>query len=237
MQIAGSCVLITGANRGIGAALVDAFLAAGAARIYAASREIKQDPRERVISVALDVTDETQIAAAAARCKDVQVLVNNAGVAKGHGVLRDRDTQAAHTEMAVNYFGTLSMSRAFAPLLKANGGGAIVNMLSILARVSLPSAASYAASKAAAYSLTQALRAELFSQRTLVIGVMPGFVDTEMAKDVKGPKLSSREVADAVLVGLQLGNEDIYPGAAADVAHALQHDAKSVERRFAAMPH
>ena len=142
---------------------------------------------------------------------------------------------AAETEMSVNYFGTLNMCRAFAPVLAHNGGGAIVNVLSILGRVNMPRVGSYSASKAAAFSLTQGIRGELASQRTLVIGVMPAFVDTAMASRITLPKLPPEAVADAILTALRDGVEDVYPGLAADIAAQLQKDGKAVERQFARM--
>jgi NAD(P)-dependent dehydrogenase (short-subunit alcohol dehydrogenase family) len=137
--------------------------------------------------------------------------------------------------MQVNYFGTLSMCRAFAPVLARNGGGAVVNVLSILSRVSTPRLASYAASKAAGFSLTQSVRAELAAQRTLVVGVMPAFVDTEMARKAPGPKMDPRELASAIVDAVEGEVEDVYPGEAARVAIGLQRDPKAVERQFAAL--
>ena len=145
------------------------------------------------------------------------------------------DPLAVESEMRTNFFGTLHMIRAFAPILKTNGGGAIVNLLSILSRVSMPHIGSYCASKAALYSLTQGVRAELARQGTLVIGVLPAFVDTDMAKRVPVPKLSPDELAETVLGALRDGTEDVYPGAAADVATQLQRDPKAVEKQFASM--
>lgn len=135
--------------------------------------------------------------------------------------------------MRVNYLGTLAVVRAFAPVLRANGGGAIVNLLSILGRVNMPAVGSYSASKAAAYSLTQGIRAELAAQGTLVIGVMPGFVDTDMAARVTQPKITPGEVAGAILEALRTGIEDVYPGPAAEIAAGLLRNPKAVERSLA----
>ena len=134
-----------------------------------------------------------------------------------------------------NYFGTLSMCRAFAPILKRNGGGAIVNMLSILARVSLPAYGSLCASKAASLSMTQGVRAELAKQRTLVVGVMPGAVDTDMERDFEGPKEHPADVANASLQAVEDGVEDAYPGGMAQgVSQGLAADPKALEKEFAA---
>lgn len=230
MEIAGAVAFVTGANKGIGAAIVEALLEAGASKVYAAMR--RPGPVElgsRVLPIALDITDSEQLARAVSVAGDVQILVNNAGVALGQSLLGAPDTRAAEQEMRVNYFGTLDVTRAFAPTLHVNGGGAIVNVLSILGRVSAPRLGSYAASKAAAVSLTQGIRGELAAQGTLVVGVMPGFVDTEMAKHAKGPKLSPRQVAEDIVAALRNGTEDVYPGVAAEVEKGLRHDPKAVE--------
>jgi NAD(P)-dependent dehydrogenase (short-subunit alcohol dehydrogenase family) len=234
MNISRKAVLVTGANRGIGAVLVEAFVAAGAGHVYAASREpAGGSSHPNVIPITLDVTDADQIAAAAKRCGDVVILVNNAGIALNEPLIAATDPSAAEREMRVNYFGTLNMCRAFAPIIKRRGGGAIVNLVSILGRVPLPQAGSYSASKAAVYSLTQSIRGELAGQRTLVVAVLPGFVDTEMAKTFAAPKLTPQEVARSVIDALHTETEDVYPGAAAGIAAELQRDPKAVERQFA----
>src|SRR5581483_8237112 len=226
--------LVTGANRGIGRAIVEEFVAAGARHVYAASRNpLDYSLGEHVTEVRLDVTKPSMIDGAAARCPDVNVVVNNAGVLLGQPLLGAPNPYAAEAEMRVNYFGTLQMCRAFAPVLAHNGGGAIVNVLSILSRVSLPTVGSYAASKAAALSLTQGVRAELAAQGTLVIGVLPAFVDTAMASRVTLPKLPPKAVAEAILTALRDSVEDVYPGEAAAIIAALQEDGKAVERQFA----
>ncbi|MGZ6126361.1 MAG: SDR family oxidoreductase [Myxococcales bacterium] len=235
MELNGAVALVTGANRGIGAAIVEALVRAGASRVYAAARNPAGLPTAggRVVAIALDVTNPEQASQTAAACSDVQVLVNNAGIALGQPVLSAPDTAAAEREMRVNYLGTLNVSRAFVPVLQRNGGGAIVNIVSILGRVSLPRVASYSASKAALYSLTQGMRGELATRGTLVIGVMPGFVDTDMTKNVSAPKLSPHAVAESIMQALRQGIEDVYPGEAAEIAAALQRDPKGVERQFA----
>ena len=233
MNIDGSVALVTGANRGIGAATVAALVKAGARKVYAGTRNPDaMIESSTVVPVALDVTNAEQILAVASQCDDVQILVNNAGIAKGQPALNARDLDAAEQEMRVNYFGTLNMCRAFAPIL-ASGGGAIVNVLSILGRVNLPRVGSYSATKAAAYSLTQALRAEL--PETLVIGVFPAFVATDMARHVPFPKLAPEEVAAQIVMALQSDVEDVYPGEAAEIADRLGRDPKAVERQFATM--
>jgi NAD(P)-dependent dehydrogenase (short-subunit alcohol dehydrogenase family) len=238
MDVKGSVVLVTGANRGIGAALVAAFVAAGARKVYAATRNPPAaEAGSVVVPIALDITDDDRVAAVAREAGDVDILVNNAGISAGQTFLRPADSKDAADEMRVNYFGTLAMMRAFAPVLKRNGGGAIVNVLSILSHVSLPAAGSYSASKAAAFSLTQGVRAELASQGTLVIGLMPSFVDTDMTVQVSAPKISPSAVADATVAAIQAGTEDVYPGDAGQVAAQLLADPKAVEKSFASMLH
>lgn len=235
MNLEGCVVLVTGSNRGIGRAIVEAFVQAGASRVYAAMRKPEAMDSPGVLPVRLDVTDMASITDAARQCGDVQILVNNAGVSLGQPLLGASDLEAAEREMRVNYLGTLQMCRAFAPILGRTGGGAIVNVLSILARVSMPLIGSYCASKAAMLSLTQGVRAQLAQQGTLVVGVMPAFVDTDMARRATVPKLAPSAVADSILAALREGTEDVYPGPAADIAAQLQRDPKAVERQLAAL--
>lgn len=237
-MLEGTVALVTGANRGIGAAFVQELLAAGAARVYAAARDpralAEQARRDaRIVPIQLDVADGASVAAAARQAADVSLLINNAGVLQGGRLLEAPALEAARREMEVNYFGLLRVSQAFAPILGANGGGAILNILSILSRVAAPTAGSYSASKAAALSLTQSLRAELRRQGTRVIGVMPGYVDTDMTADVTAEKIAPADVVRAALGALRSDQEDVYPGAAAQIAALLQRDPKAVERQFA----
>jgi NAD(P)-dependent dehydrogenase (short-subunit alcohol dehydrogenase family) len=232
--------LVTGTSRGIGPCLVRALLDAGARRIYCAAREPAQTAElvasapDRLIPIKLDVTSDAEAHAAAERAGDVTLLVNNAG-RNFNQAFSSADAMAnARAEMETNYFGPLRLCRAFAPVLRRNGGGVIVNMLSILAHMNLPMMGSLCASKAAALSLTQALRAELASQGTRVVAVLPGAVDTDMTRGVDVPKMTPQDVAAAVIDGLRRGLEEIYPGTmAAGVAFGLALDPKDVERQFA----
>ncbi len=239
-SIAGTVALVTGTSRGIGPETVKALLAAGAAKVYCGARDTAKIARlvarspKKLVPIALDVTRPEQVAAAAKACPDVTLLVNNAGVNFNTPLLGIEGTENARHEIEVNYFGTLAMCRAFAPILKRNGGGTIVNMLSILAHVNLPFMGSLAASKAAALSLTQAVRAELAAQGTHVVAVLPGAVDTDMTRGVEVPKMPPAEVARAIVHGLEYGLEEIYPGdMAAGVATGLALDPKAVEKQFA----
>jgi NAD(P)-dependent dehydrogenase (short-subunit alcohol dehydrogenase family) len=238
-SVEGTVALVTGANRGIGAAFVSRLLEAGAQRVYAAARNPQTlatlaQREARVIPIALDITDDTSVQEAAARLIDIDLLVNNAGVALGARLIGAADLSAARQEMEVNYFGLLRMCRAFAPILAANGGGTLINVLSILARVASPAVGSYSASKASALSLTQAVRAELQAQGTRVIGVLPGYVDTAMAEQVTAPKIQPSDVLRATLDALQTDQDEVYLGeAATQIAALLLHNPKAVERQFA----
>ena len=203
MDIKDCTALVTGANRGIGAAFVAALLEAGAAKVYAACRDpqaadLEFDPADpRVEALQLDVTDAPAIAAAAEACGDVQLLVNNAGYFANTTLLGAPDIGNARQEMEVNYFGPLQLSRAFAPALGRNGGGAIVNVLSAAAIVCVPNMGGYSPSKFAARAMGVALRAELMDQHTQVHNLIVGSVDTRMAAHVQGRKESPATVAAA----------------------------------------
>ncbi|MEU8394753.1 SDR family oxidoreductase [Nonomuraea sp. NPDC048892] len=204
MKISGSVALVTGANRGLGAVFARALLERGARTVYAAARNPATITGPGLTPIALDVTDPVSVVAAAERYADVDLLINNAGVSIGGS-----DPEAARAEMEVNYFGPLAMSRAFAPVLAANGGGALVNVLSVLSWVTFPRPKTYAASKAAAWSLTNALRLELREQGTHVLGVHAGYIDTDMAAGITGPKISPEDVVVQALDGLEAGAYEV----------------------------
>lgn len=203
MKISGSVALVTGANRGLGRAFARALAERGARTVYAGARDPGSVTDPGLVPVRLDVTDPADVAAAAAACGDVTLLVNNAGVYTGGPLLGPGD--GARHEMEVNYFGTLAMSRAFAPVLAANGGGALVNMLSVVSYLSPPNMGAYAASKSAAWSLTNGLRVELAEQGTLVVGVHAGFIDTDMAAFVDRPKARPEDVVARALDAVEEG--------------------------------
>jgi len=198
MQISGSVALVTGANRGLGRAYARELVRRGAAKVYGTAREPAQVAEPGVTPVALDITDPERVARVAAECADVCLLVNNAGVMKASTFIGAPSLDAAWAEMGTNYFGTLRMCRAFAPVLAANGGGAIVNVLSVTSFYTNPFNASYGASKAAAWSLTNGVRLELHHQGTLVVAMHAGFIDTDMAALVDAPKISPDSVAQQV---------------------------------------
>jgi NAD(P)-dependent dehydrogenase (short-subunit alcohol dehydrogenase family) len=240
MNINGTVALVTGANRGIGRAFVEALIERGAAKVYAGARDPKgltdlvERYKGKVVPLKLDITQPADIAAATAQCGDVALLINNAGINRQAGFIASSDLAAARAEMETNYFGPLAMCRAFAPILKGNGGGAIVNMLSILARVNLPMYGSLCASKAAALSLTQGIRGELTKHGTLVVAVMPGAVDTEMERNFPPPKLPPADAARGALDAVEQGIEEAYPGdMATGMSQGLAADPKAVEKDLA----
>jgi NAD(P)-dependent dehydrogenase (short-subunit alcohol dehydrogenase family) len=206
MNVKGSTAFVTGANRGLGLAFAQTLLASGARKVYAAARDPSSIKIPGIIPIKLDVTHPDDVAAAAKACGDVDLVINNAGILRNTPILSEGDERA---EMETNYFGTLAVSRAFAPILKANGGGAIVNVLSVLSWISLPGTALYSASKAAAWSLTNALRSELREQKTLVVALHVGYMDTDMTKDVDSPKSNPADVAQQVMRALQEGREEV----------------------------
>jgi len=208
MDITNKTVLITGANRGIGRALVDEAIRRGAKRVYAGTRNGLQHTNTRVTPVTLDVTNTSQIERAVGAVETLDVLINNAGVAIYFDDLGDRDAIESH--LAVNLFGTLKVTRAFLPLL-TRSKGAIVNNMSVAAFAAVPILRAYSISKAALFSLTQSLRAQLAGRGVTVHGVFLGAVDTDMTRDLDVPKASPESVAQAIFDGLKEGEEDIFP--------------------------
>jgi NAD(P)-dependent dehydrogenase (short-subunit alcohol dehydrogenase family) len=233
MDISTSVPAVTGASRGLGRALVDALLDRGVGKVYALARDpssVRHDPR--VGPVVFDLLDPASIAAAAGAASETTLLINNASTAAFAGPL-DADPAAVRNEMAVNYDGTYATIRAFVPVLEANGGGAIVNVLSLLALASTPPMAGYSASKAAAHSLTQALRPVLAQRAITVHGVYPGGIDTDMLAGIDAPKTPPAKVAAALLDGLAADQEDIFPDPNAQaMSHTWSSDPKAFERAF-----
>jgi len=210
MRIDGSVALVTGANRGLGQAFARELVGRGAAKVYGAARNPAAVTEPGVTPIGLDITDAERVAQVAAQCADVTLLVNNAGVLKYSTFIGAPDTGAARLEMETNYFGTLSMCRAFAPVLAAHGGGAIVNMLSVSSFYSDPFTASYGASKAAGWSLTNGIRLELHHQGTLVVAVHASFIDTDMAALATNvPKDSPESVAQQTFDAVEAGQVEV----------------------------
>ncbi|MBE9030790.1 SDR family oxidoreductase [filamentous cyanobacterium LEGE 11480] len=242
MQVQNSIALVTGANRGIGKAFVEALIKSGAQKVYAAARNIEslhdvvKIAPDRVFPIALDITNAQQVATAVPQTQDVNLLINNAGVASMGGLFTDETVGNAEWEMQTNYFGTLAMMRAYAPILKLNGGGAIANLLSIVSVVGIPAFSSYSASKAALHSITQVARAELASQNTQVIGVFPGPVDTSMSAGIDLDKIAPIQVAELTLNAVENQIEHVYPDPIAQqVFSAVHTPLKDIEQQFAGM--
>jgi NAD(P)-dependent dehydrogenase (short-subunit alcohol dehydrogenase family) len=207
------CVaLVTGGNRGLGRAFCEGLLRAGAGKVYAAARDPSKVgiPDSRVVPIALDVTSVADVVSAARGCQDVSLLINNAGVLRDSPMLAMESEAAARQEMETNYFGVLSMVQRFAPVLAKNGGGAIVNVLSVASWFTAPSMATYCASKAAEEVLTDAIRMQLRSQRTHVAGVYAGYIDTDMSAHVAHAKTSPSQVVSRALAGLEAGLDRIF---------------------------
>lgn len=206
VAVSGKVVLVTGGRRGLGSALVDEVLARGAAKVYSTAREQYSDTRPGVVALPLEVRDDASVAALAEAAPDVDIVINNAGILLP-GSLLTGDFDDIATTFDINVFGPLRVIRALAPALASNGGGAIVNVHSVLSW--LAGAGAYGASKAAIWSVTNSLRVELREQQTQVLGVHVGFIDTEMVADVPLPKTSPQTVAKTVLDALEAGANEV----------------------------
>ena len=232
MNIENKTILITGANRGIGRALIDESFKRGAKRVYAGSRQSFIHSDERVTPEILDVTKAEQIVGVVERIENLDILVNNAGVDL-HDDLSDRAGIERH--LAVNLFGAHSVIQAFLPLL-VRSHGAIVNVLSLSALAAVPFSPAYSISKAAAFSMTQSLRALWTGRGVKVHAVFPGPVDTDMTRSLDIPKASTESVALAILDGLEREDEDIFPDPMSGGIAATWHSgvSKVLERQFSA---
>jgi NAD(P)-dependent dehydrogenase (short-subunit alcohol dehydrogenase family) len=230
MLIQGSTALVTGANRGLGTHFADALIDRGADRVYACARNpetlapLLAAHGQRVVPLRLDVTDPEAVATAAARAGDCTLLVNNAGVLETLGLMEAGGLEPLQREMAVNVYGLARMCQAFAPLIAGNGGGAIVNMLSVSSLYNYPPFGTYCASKATAMSLTECLRYELKDQAIEVFGVYAGLIDTDMVGSLKGEKTQPQEVARAALDGVEAGVPDIDADQRSKVVRAALRD-------------
>ena len=238
MRIQGSNALVTGANRGIGKAFTDALLERGAAKVYAAARDVATITDPRVVPVQLDVTDFDRVAAVAQELDDVELVINNAGV--GHvGFPLEASLANARAQLETNYLSLIASTQAFAPVLARNGGGAFINMLSVVSWIASPRLATYSASKAAAWSFTNAARIELKQQNTQVVAVHVGFVDTDLTAGLDAPKVSAATVATSALDALEAGKrEALVDDVSRAVKAGLSDDQNilypQVEQEFAA---
>jgi NAD(P)-dependent dehydrogenase (short-subunit alcohol dehydrogenase family) len=230
VEIKDSVVLVTGANRGIGAEWVRQLRARGAAKIYAGAREPRSvSPADGVVPIALDVTDQAQVAAAAELAADVQIVINNAATSFRQPLVGG-DVEQIRKEFETNVFGLVYVAEAFAPVLKTNGGGAIVNALSAVSWFSFPGMAGYSATKSAAWNLTDALRLELQDQGTLVVALHSGAVSTPMGDNFPIDKVDPDQVVTAALDGLQAGNTEVL---ADDISRAVKSTLTSDPSRYA----
>jgi NAD(P)-dependent dehydrogenase (short-subunit alcohol dehydrogenase family) len=232
MNITNKTILITGANRGIGRALVEESLRRGAKRVYAGTRGALQHPDKRVTPLTLDVTNAEQIQAAVEEVESLDILINNAGVSPFDDL---SDRRVLEQQLAVNLFGPYDVTQALLPLL-TRSRGAIVNVLSLSSLAAVPFSPAYSVSKAAAFSLSQSLRTLLAGRGVSVHRVLPGPVDTDMTRDLDIPKASPESVARAILDGVEIGEEEIFPDAMSkSVAEGWRSGAvKALERQFAA---
>jgi NAD(P)-dependent dehydrogenase (short-subunit alcohol dehydrogenase family) len=216
MNVTDSIALVTGANRGLGARLVRELLDAGAGRVYATARDprslhgtdIAADPRVRVLG--LDITDPSSVQAATRLATDVNLMVNNAGVLNFGGAA-EADLELVERDVATNYLGTLRVTQGFVPVLEANGPSTIANVLTLIALAPVQGMAGYAASKAAAHSMTQSLRAELRDKGIEVLGAYPGGIDTDMLAGVEAEKADPAHVAARIVRGIGAGETVIWP--------------------------
>jgi NAD(P)-dependent dehydrogenase (short-subunit alcohol dehydrogenase family) len=221
MKLQGSVALVTGANRGLGAAFVRGLLAAGASKVYAAARNPESVQIPGVVPVRLDVTKPEQVQALAGTLTDVTLLINNAGIGEFGPVLAPGSLEALQRQFETNAVGPLRVAQAFAPVLASHGGGAVVNMLSVLSWLTMPGASGgYSASKAAAWALSNALRQELKAQRTQVLAVHAAFIDTDMARGVPGPKASPEEIVERVFRALEAGEAELLADETSQHVHA-----------------
>jgi NAD(P)-dependent dehydrogenase (short-subunit alcohol dehydrogenase family) len=239
-SIEGKVALVTGSNRGIGRALVEELLERGASKVYATARNTDSSAGlvetfgDRVVPLALDVTQVDQVAAVAQTAGDTQILINNAGLASQTDLFAE-EFSAARQEMEVNYWGPVNMVRAFVPIIEANGGGALINLGSLASLVNFPPFPTYSDSKAAVHSLTQGIRLTRGGS-IQVVGVYPGPVDTDMAKTLEMDKATTQSVATAILNGLEAGETDIFPDPVAEgFVGPYEAGAKTLENNTAEM--
>jgi NAD(P)-dependent dehydrogenase (short-subunit alcohol dehydrogenase family) len=209
MKLQDATVFITGANRGLGLAFARHAIAHGARKVYAAARDPASITLPGVVPIALDITNPSQVAAAARDAGDVTLVVNNAGIASIKGLLDEDSIEVTQRMMETNVYGLLRVSQAFAPVLKANGGGALLNVLSLSSWLSAPVLAGYAVSKAAAWSVTNGLRNELRDQGTQVLGLHVGFIDTDLTRGFDAPKLSPEFVVARAFDALEKGESEV----------------------------
>lgn len=240
MNFAGKTVLVTGANRGIGLALVKALLSRPVDKIYAAVRDASKLPDfgdTRVIPLSLDITDRDQVAAASEAASDIDVLINNAGVAAFSSIL-DGPIELVERDMNTNYFGTLDVIRRFVPTLQGKTDAAIVNLVTIGAFSNFPVLGGYCASKSALFSMSQGIRTELAPKGIAVHTVNPGPIDTDMAREFPTEKADTDQTAENIVIGLENDQADIFPDAMGQqMFDVWKSDYRALERMVSDMHH
>ncbi len=220
MKIDGATLLITGANRGIGLAFAHEALARGARKVFAGARDPASVTLAGVVPIRLDVSSPADVAAAAAACGEVTIVINNAGIALTGTYLTEASIDLARRHFETNCIGPLRIARAFAPILAGHGGGALLNVLSIASWINSPQLGTYGMSKAAAWAMTNGLRSELAAQKTQVLGLHMGFVDTDMTADFDVPKVTPEEVVRAAFDGLEAGAWEVLADPRTREVHA-----------------
>ena len=237
----GKTVFISGSNRGIGKAIAVELLEQGARKVYAGARDIeslndlKEKYGDKLVPIKLDVTDQNSINDASSKVEDVDILVNNAGVFAVGGFLSDQGIESLESNLNVNLLGVAKLTKSVIDQLKQPKETAIINISSVAGLANMPMAGTYSASKAAVHSLTQGIRGELANDNVLVMGVYPGPIDTEMAKDLPMEKDTPENVAKNIVNGLVEGKEDVFPDVMSEQVGSLYSTSpKSVENNFAA---
>ncbi|MGU7770123.1 SDR family oxidoreductase [Burkholderia sp. MR1-5-21] len=209
MKIEGAVVFVTGANRGLGLQFAKEALARGAKKVYAGARDPAAVTLPGVVPVKLDVTDPASVAAAADACRDVTLLINNAGIAHAGSLVEPGAVVALRDHFETNVFGVLAMARAFADILRDNGGGALLNVLSVASWINRSQLSTYGVSKAAAWAVTNGLRHSLREQHTQVIGLHAGFIDTDLTRDLQVPKAAPADVVRQAYDAVEAGAEEV----------------------------
>lgn len=220
MKLENATILVTGANRGLGLAFARLALERGARKVYAAARDPGQVTLAGVEPVRLDVLDDDSVAEAARRCGDVTLVINNAGIARVDSLLGADGEASLRNHMETNFFGMLRVSRHFAPVLARNGGGALLNVLSIASFINAPVLSTYSISKTAAWGLTNALRNELQPQGTQVLGLHVGFIDTDLTQGFDIPKMPPALVAARAFDALEAGASEVMADEASQMVKA-----------------
>ena len=232
MKINESVALVTGANRGLGKAIATELVARGA-KVYAGARNPSSIDVPGVTAIAVDITDPSSIAAAVQAAGDITLLINNAGISTGTSLLTG-DLDQIQAEIDTNYLGPLAMIRAFAPVIEGNGGGSILNVLSVLSWFSVPSTGAYCVSKSAAWSMTNAIRQELAPHNVRVSGLHVGYIDTDLARAVDAPKSDPADVARIAINGIEVGDYEIL---ADELSHQVEAGlAGGVNALYPALP-